>query len=1035
MRMKVLAGLAALIAQSLLAASLEIQTTGVQPIPTSQSRIVAGTISLPGTGYWTIDDEQAGNVPHEVFLTPPAEARERMMGRRLRQVESNRNLQRGRNGLSALYWAVRPYAVSTSGQGPASIDELDAKQISHIQKSPWSGPHADIDGPFVFLIPGVRFQFSEENREWVARRQREILAFELRPFVDDGKHWVLYTDGSCERETVNPALVKQYKQEIRPVTREADADRPPAARQIYTVMAVIPNQAQDEFELKLNNSMLNSTVQAIWRLDRKAPVRNELIASIERLRKSHWEFMARITQSDILASWSRERDPGQRRDRPSASVFGILGGRPAIEETLQMGLLQASPAKGERTLSIASIAGVTVKSHPYATMLGKTKVTPPGILTSVPADRLVLHVTQPKAILPFLNGGADFVASLGSTAMGSSIRYDLKDRYLARMGLDQAWLENLIKLGLVREFAIFAPDMFFIDGTDLTVISSVARPEILAGLLKLVNVTGLGKQVVVVRTAGGHDAFWAMRDDRLIVSTSRREIALAMQLTEDPEASLAKSVEYQYMLSQVPLQDTTRMMLYFSDPFIRRLVSPSVKIAQVRRAFARAGMEVITAAALRANLDGIEAVDIQKLIDQGYLPNDLDMGDITLEKDGRAVSATFGTLADPVALSAVAVDKVTAGEAAAYRTYLENYNRFWRQFFDPIAMRIDDTADGGLELTTFILPLIDNSLYDGIKPFLVHGDGGTLRIPTAKPDPVMMLSLNLGEPAWSRISEGLADMFMRYIFLSPQAIDDLGPALHIAIYDADPVIALGSGDIFGAFGGGMDVFGRGEMFMIPLALSVLTRPCAFMIETRDAARTARFLDQAATAALHRNDRRTREFNAEFYRIGNENAWVYTFSVMGMINLRFGIQIEGDYIVVRNIPWSSRDRIVSVDESPMKTARLAVTPGGLRGTGAGAACGRDGERPGSQHARHRTPLPHHAGTRPIPRSSTGSPCTPVRVPSGSPWRHDMDRYRTHAVQPCLWQRHPTTTARLSGRRIWVRTAQAYREAQRIHGIPG
>ena len=41
---------------------------------------------------------------------------------------------------------------------------------------------------------------------------------------------------------------------------------------------------------------------------------------------------------------------------------------------------------------------------------------------------------------------------------------------------------------------------------------------------------------------------------------------------------------------------------------------------------------------------------------------------------------------------------VTAAEAQAYGSYVENYTRFWRRFFDPIAVRLDDTPDGALEI-------------------------------------------------------------------------------------------------------------------------------------------------------------------------------------------------------------------------------------------------------------------------------------------------------------------------------------------------
>ena len=34
----------------------------------------------------------------------------------------------------------------------------------------------------------------------------------LRPYVEDGKHWILYNDGSIEREKIDPNLIKQYEE-------------------------------------------------------------------------------------------------------------------------------------------------------------------------------------------------------------------------------------------------------------------------------------------------------------------------------------------------------------------------------------------------------------------------------------------------------------------------------------------------------------------------------------------------------------------------------------------------------------------------------------------------------------------------------------------------------------------------------------------------------------------------------------------------------------------------------------------------------
>ena len=48
-------------------------------------------------------------------------------------------------------------------------------------------------------------------------------------------------------------------------------------------------------------------------------------------------------------------------------------------------------------------------------------------------------------------------------------------------------------------------------------------------------------------------------------------------------------------------------------------------------------------------------------------------------------------------------------------------------------------------------------------------------------------------------------------------------------------------------------------------------------------------------------------------------------IMGMIKLRYGIEIVDDYVVIRNIPWSTRERIVQVNGSGLNAASLLVNP--------------------------------------------------------------------------------------------------------------
>ena len=49
---------------------------------------------------------------------------------------------------------------------------------------------------------------------------------------------------------------------------------------------------------------------------------------------------------------------------------------------------------------------------------------------------------------------------------------------------------------------------------------------------------------------------------------------------------------------------------------------------------------------------------------------------------------------------------VTDAEAAAYRMFVQRYNQYWRQFFDPIAIRLQISPER-YRAETIVLPLID----------------------------------------------------------------------------------------------------------------------------------------------------------------------------------------------------------------------------------------------------------------------------------------------------------------------------------------
>ena len=189
--------------------------------------------------------------------------------------------------------------------------------------------------------------------------------------------------------------------------------------------------------------------------------------------------------------------------------------------------------------------------------------------------------------------------------------------------------------------------------------------------------------------------------------------------------------------------------------------------------------------------------------------------------------------------------------------------------------------------------------------------------------------MNLSDDSWQQIARGFADFFTRYAHVSPAVLDDLGPGLHLAVHDADPVIALGSGDLMGAFGTNVLRRRGTEMVMLPIMLSVFTRPCTVLIETKDAARTARMLRQAASSWRPPERIVFADFRVSFYQVDDRDAWVWTMDLEGIVKLRFGVEVIDRFLVLRNIPWSANDRVVTVGPSAQNGAQLTLTPAACR----------------------------------------------------------------------------------------------------------
>jgi hypothetical protein len=128
-----------------------------------------------------------------------------------------------------------------------------------------------------------------------------------------------------------------------------------------------------------------------------------------------------------------------------------------------------------------------------------------------------------------------------------------------------------------------------------------------------------------------------------------------------------------------------------------------------------------------------------------YLPEGKPL--VWVSKSETAVSDVYNDIHFATPLVELPIEQVTEAEAQAYRQFRGEYLGLWRQYFDPIGMRIA-LDDRQVKLETYILPLVANSRYNELRR--ITGDGVvSLDLGSISPQTIaqfmMHLSPNVGD--------------------------------------------------------------------------------------------------------------------------------------------------------------------------------------------------------------------------------------------------------------------------------------------------
>ncbi len=473
-----------------------------------------------------------------------------------------------------------------------------------------------------------------------------------------------------------------------------------------------------------------------------------------------------------VASLIERRNPNRNRfaaRRGQVNLFSIFSGSLAVQESLQldaMGVEEGMPAdeqlpqdrQGPRPLgpqptavptdavSVSELVGPTIESHPWRAMLAGRTPEVTGLALQVPADFFFVSFRSVNKLID----AADLTNLWGAHLLNQASR-DAKTQLVNDRLREQLAVEINPALrpfydAVVDEAAIVGSDLFVREGSDVTVLFHAKQPAVLRAQMDQFLATAAARDDAV-RTRGqylGVDYEHVATPDRRVHvfsaypaadlhvrSNSRAALQRVLEAIAgrdaggEPVVRLGETDEFRYVRTLMPQGAAEEDgLIYLSDPFVRKLMGPKLRLTERRRMVCYNHLRMIGHAGLmHRTQSGRMATSLADLAESNCAPGVFGQGKFTCPEHGAytlaadgltGVCSHHGYASYLTPCLEVETTHVSDAEAEAYRQFLQEYNSYWRQFFDPIAIRLQITPQR-YRAETIVLPLIDNSIYTGLS--------------------------------------------------------------------------------------------------------------------------------------------------------------------------------------------------------------------------------------------------------------------------------------------------------------------------------
>ncbi len=466
---------------------------------------------------------------------------------------------------------------------------------------------------------------------------------------------------------------------------------------------------------------------------------------------------------EVFRSLEQRNLPGLfegRGRRTNADLFSTFTGALAVQESLQLDTMRGErPGRtrrdefgGAKTIvsgqpkapvkklpekvAVATLVGPSVSSHPWAKMLGAKKPDVGILANCVPEDFYFVEFRSLAKLNETSNLGELFGGHIFTQALGDARSQTTVERIKKQLGL----FKLPAQVGAILEIegiAVTGSDLFLAEGSDVTVLIQGrkvnAAMQLAEGFSTVLGKKEEGKFLEIAYTHGWtpdgdlNVYFANPRPDLHVRSNSlaafKRVLEIVVGKTADgkPVKRLGESLEFQYIRTLMPRGAAEEDgLIYLSDPFIRRLVGPQVKLTERRRVLVYNHLRMIGHGAMLFRTEhGRAPKSLEELVETKCAPGVFGQGTLahpdgatySLSADGMSgVCSKYGRAESLAPCLEHLVMEVSGEEGEEYQGFVREYNEYWRTFFDPIAIRVQASPQQ-YRLETLILPLIDNSIY------------------------------------------------------------------------------------------------------------------------------------------------------------------------------------------------------------------------------------------------------------------------------------------------------------------------------------